>query len=162
MKTLFLMRHAKSSWEGAALPDHYRPLADQGKRDVAKMGKRLAERDVKLDLIMSSPAARALATAEVIATTLGGKRRDVVVNGRLYGGEADDLLDVIHQLGGKLKHVMLVGHNPESSAFAHRLSSEITHLPTCAIAEFRLDAKSWSDIGRAELARVALDYPKKS
>ena len=67
MKTLFLIRHAKSSWDDAVLPDRDRPLDDRGERDVAKMGKRLVARNVKADLIMSSPAKRALATAEVIA-----------------------------------------------------------------------------------------------
>jgi phosphohistidine phosphatase len=161
MKTLFLIRHAKSSWDDTALPDRDRPLADRGKRDVAKMGKRLAERDVKPDLIMSSPAMRALATAEVIAKMLDCKRKDIVVNDRLYSGQADDLLDVIQELGDKLEHVMLVGHNPELTELAHHLSSEITHMPTCAIAEFTFDAKSGSDIGKAKPAQVALDYPKK-
>ena len=161
MKTLFLVRHAKSSWDDTALPDRERPLADRGKRDVDKMGKRLAKRDVKPDLIMSSPAVRALATAEAIASRLGCKRKDIVVNDRLYAVEAEDLLDVIRGLGDKLEHVMLVGHNPALIELANDLSSEITQLPTCAIAEFTFDAKSWSDIGKAKPARVALDYPKK-
>jgi len=161
MKTLFLVRHAKSSWDDTALPDRERPLADRGKRDVDKMGKRLAKRDVKPDLIMSSPAVRALATAESIASRLGCKRKDIVVNDRLYAVEAEDLLDVIRGLGDKLEHVMLVGHNPALIELANDLSSEITQLPTCAIAEFTFDAKSWSDIGKAKPARVALDYPKK-
>jgi phosphohistidine phosphatase len=68
-----------------------------------------------------------------------------------------DLLNVIHKLGDKLERVMLFGHK-----LAHRLSSEITHMPTCAVAEFSFNAKSWSNIGKAKLAKVALDYPKKS
>ena len=70
MKTLFLIRHAKSSWDDTALPDKDRPLDDRGRRDAPKMGKRLAKRDVKPDLILSSPARRALTTAEVIAKKL--------------------------------------------------------------------------------------------
>ena len=161
MRSLFLIRHAKSSWDDTALPDKDRPLNDRGKRDAPKMGKRLARRDVKPDLILSSPVMRALRTAEIIAKKLDYKLKDVVVDDRLYAGEADDLLNVIHELGDKLKRVMLVGHNPELTELAHRLSSEITHMPTCAIAEFTFDAKSWSNIGKAKPARVALDYPKK-
>jgi len=159
-KTLFLVRHAKSSRDDTALPDRGRPLADRGKHDVTEMGKRLAEREVKPDLIMSSPAVRALATAEVIATSLGCKRKDIVVNDRLYAGKADDLLDLIQALGDEFEYVMLVGHNPELTELAHQLSSEITDMPTCAIAEFTFDAK-WPDFGRAEPTQVALDYPKK-
>lgn len=161
MKTLFLVRHAKSSWDDTSLPDRDRPLADRGRRDVAKMGKRLAEHNVKLDMIMSSPATRALATAEVIAKMLDFRSKDIVVNDRLYACEMDDLLDVIQELGDKLKRVMLVGHNPELTELAHHLTSEITQMPTCAIAEFRFDAKSWSGIGKTTPTQVGLDYPKK-
>jgi phosphohistidine phosphatase len=162
MKTLFLIRHAKSSWDDTALPDKDRPLNDRGKRDAPKMGKRLARRDVKPDLILSSPAMRALTTAEIIAKKLDYKRKDIVVDDRLYAGEADDLLNVIHKLGDKRERVILVGHNPELTDLAHRLSSEITHMPTCAVAAFTFDAKSWSNIGKAKPVKVALDYPKKS
>ena len=144
------------------MPDKDRPVDDRGERDAPKMGKRLAKRDVKPDLILSSPAMRALATAEIIAKKLDYKLEDIVVDDRLYAGEADDLLNVIHKLGDKLERVILFGHNPAVTELAHRLSSEITHMPTCAVAEFTFATKSWSNIGRAKLARVELDYPKKS
>ena len=160
MKTLFLIRHAKSSWDDPALPDKDRPLGDRGRRDARKMGKRLAKRDVKPDLILSSPARRALKTARIIAKKLDYKLKDIVVDDRLYAGEVSDLLNVIHKVGD-LERVMLVGHNPELIELAHRLSSEITHMPTCAVAEFKFNAKSWSNIGKAKLTKMALDYPKK-
>ena len=162
MKTLFLIRHAKSSWDDPALPDKDRPLGDRGRRDARKMGKRLAKRDVKPDLILSSPARRALKTARIIAKKLDYKLKNIVVDDRLYAGAVNDLLNVIHKLGDKLEQVMLFGHDPELTEFAHRLSSEITHMPTCAVAEFPFNAKSWSHIDKAKLAKVALDYPKKS
>ena len=162
MKTLFLIRHAKSSWGDTALPDKDRPLNDRGRRDAPKMGERLAKRDVKPDLILSSPAMRALKTAEIIARKLDYRRKDIVVDDRLYAVGADDLLDVIRKLGDKLERVMLFGHNPELTELAHRLSSKITHMPTCAVAEFTFDAKSWSKIGKVKPAKVTLDYPKKS
>ena len=90
------------------------------------------------------------------------KLKDIVLDDRLYGGEADNLLDVIHELDDKLDRVMLFGHNPGLTELAHRLSSEITHMPTSAVAEFTFDAKSWSNIGKVKPAKVALDYPKKS
>src|SRR6266853_6030700 len=145
MKTLFLIRHAKSSWEDISLPDKDRPLDERGKRDAPKMGQRLAKRGVKPDLILSSPARRALATAQIIAEKLDYKLKDIVVDGRLYAATVDDLLNVVHTLGDPLERVVLLGHNPGLTALAHRLSSQITHMPTCAVAEFTFHAKSWSD-----------------
>jgi phosphohistidine phosphatase len=162
MKKLFLIRHAKSSWDNAALPDKERPLNDRGRRDAPKMGERLAKRDVKPDLILSSPAVRALSTAEIIAEKLDYRRKDIVVMERLYAAEVDDLRDVIRQLGDQLECVMMFGHNPEFTGLAHRLSGEIAHMPTCAVAEFTFDAKSWSGIDTIKPAEVMLDYPKKS
>src|SRR6476646_2400726 len=143
-------------------------LPDRGRRDAPKMGKRLAKRDVKPDLILSSPARRALTTAEIIAKKLNYKRKDIVVDDRLYAAAVhgllnvvvDDrlyaaavhgLLNVIHGLGDKLERVLLFGHNPELAELAHRLSGEITHMPTCAVAEFTFNTKSWSKIGKANL-----------
>ena len=162
MKTLLLVRHAKSSRDDTAMPDKDRPLNNRGKRDAPKMGERLAKRDLKPDLILSSPARRALKTAEIIAKKLDYTLKDIVVDDRLYAGEADDLLRVIHKLGDKLGRVMLFGHNPELTELAHRLSSEIAHMPTCAVAAFTFDAKSWSYIGKGKPSSVTLDYPKQS
>ena len=161
MKTLFLVRHAKSSRDDPSLPDRERPLDDRGKRDAPKMGKRLAKRDAKLDLLVSSPALRALTTAHLIADEMGYKRKDIVVDDRLYASSPDDLLAVIRALDNKLDRVMLFGHNPEFSDLAHRLSSEIVDMPTSAVAEYSFDTKAWTDIGEVEPAKTVLDYPKK-
>lgn len=160
-RTLILVRHAKSSREGLELPDMERPLADRGKRDAPMMGKRLAKQQVKPDLILSSPARRAFATAEIIASELGYKAKDIVQDDRLYATDPETLLAVIGGLDEKLKCVMLFGHNPEFSELAHRLSSDIDLLPTCAIAQFTFESKSWATIDFAKPEKVALDYPKK-
>lgn len=160
-RTLILVRHAKSSWDAIDLSDTERPLADRGKRDAPMMGKRLAKQPVKPDLILSSPARRAFATAEIIANELGYKAKDIVVDDRLYATDAGTLLAVIGGLKDKLKCVMLFGHNPEFSELAHRLSGEITLLPTCAVAQFMFETKSWANIDEAKPADVVLDCPKK-
>jgi phosphohistidine phosphatase len=162
MKTLFLIRHAKSSRDDPALADKDRPLNDRGKRDAPKMGALLAKRGVKPDLILSSSAVRALDTAELIAEKLDYKRKSIRVDDRLYAAEADELLGVIRKLGDEVNCVMLIGHNPELTHLAHRLSSEITDMPTCAVAEFTFDAKSWSRIGKDKPVKVVLDAPKRS
>ena len=159
MKTLFLVRHAKSSKDDPTLADRDRPLADRGLKEAPKMGKRLAKRHVRPDLLVSSPALRALTTAHLIADELGYARKDIVVDDRLYASSANGLLAVIHALDQKLDRVMLFGHNPEFTDLAHRLSSGIVDMPTSAVAEFSFDTTAWSEVGEAEPVNAVLDCP---
>ena len=161
MKTLFLVRHAKSSCGDPSLSDRDRPLDERGKRDAPTMGTRLATRDVKPDLLVSSPALRALTTAQLIAEEVGYNPKDIVVDDRLYASSPDGLLAVIRALDKRLDRVMLVGHNPEFCELTHRLSSEIIEMPTSAVAEFSFDTKAWSDVGEIEPTKAVLDYPKR-
>ena len=161
MKTLYLVRHAKSSRDDPALSDRDRPLNDRGKADAAAMGKRLARRDVKPDLLMSSPALRALTTAQLLADEMGCARKDIVVDDRLYASSADTLLAVTRALEPTLDSVMLVGHNPEFTEFVQRLSGKHIDMPTCAVAEFRFDRTQWTDIGTVEPHQPVIDSPKK-
>ncbi|MEM5430970.1 SixA phosphatase family protein [Cupriavidus oxalaticus] len=161
MKTLFLVRHAKSSRDEPSLPDRERPLNDRGLRDAPEMGKRLAERKVKPDLLVSSPAVRALTTAHLIADEIGCARKEIAIDDRLYASSADELLAVVRALDKKLGSVMLFGHNPEFTDFAQRLSDEITDMPTCAVARFRFDTKAWADVGDITPSEVSLDSPGK-
>jgi len=162
MKTLFLVRHAKSSRDDPALPDKERPLNDRGRRDAPKMAERLAKRGVKPDVIVSSPALRALATAELFAGKLDYDVKDIVVDQRLYAAAPDDLLAVVHGLSDASHRVMLFGHNPEMTELAHRLSSKIVDMPTCAVAEFRFDTRSWSRVGEDAPVEATLSSPKRS
>jgi phosphohistidine phosphatase len=161
VKTLFLVRHAKSNRDDPTLPDRERPLSDRGRRDAVSMGKRLAKRDAEPELIVSSPALRALTTAQLVADEIGYARENVVVDDRLYASSAADLLAVIRALDKKVDDVMLFGHNPEFTELAHRLSSEIVDMPTCAVAEFRFDTQAWLDVGDVEPTNAMLDGPKR-
>ncbi|RZL96342.1 MAG: histidine phosphatase family protein [Variovorax sp.] len=161
MKTLFLVRHAKSSRDDPSLPDRERPLDNRGRHDAPAMGKRLSKRGVMPDLLVSSPALRALTTAQLIADEIDYQRKDIIVDERLYASSSDDLLAIICALDDKVDRVMLFGHNPEFTDLTHRLSSEVIDMPTCAVAEFRFDAKAWADVGKVGPAKVKLDAPKK-
>jgi phosphohistidine phosphatase len=160
VKTLFLVRHAKSSRDDPTLPDEKRPLNDRGLRDAPKMGERLAEKGAIPDLILSSPAVRALTTAQIIARKLGYREKDIVVDERLYAADPDDLLDVIRKIDDKVKRAMVFGHNPEFTDLAHRLSGTITHMPTCAVAEFSFDVRSWAMVGDQAPTKATLVRPK--
>jgi phosphohistidine phosphatase len=159
MRRLYLVRHAKSSWGEPSLPDRERPLNDRGKRDAPKMGRRLAALGVSPDVILASPARRALKTARILAEELGYRLEDIRVDARLYASEPDVLLQVIRELGDGKKCVMLVGHNPEMTELAHRFSSGITHLPTCAVAEFAFAADSWLGAITGKPERMTLHTP---
>lgn len=159
-RTLILVRHGKSSWEDLTLPDRERPLAERGRRDAPRMGRRLALDKVQPDLILSSPACRARTTAALIAAELDGER-EIVIDERLYGGDARTLLGVVAGLDDGLRCVMLVGHNPEFSELAHRLSREINEMPTCAIARLTYGAASWSAIPALIPLAVEFDSPKQ-
>ncbi len=162
MKTLFLVRHAKSSRDDPVLPDKDRPLNERGTRDASRVGEQLAKGGAKPDLILSSPARRAVTTAEIVARKLDYRPKDIVVDDRLYAAMPDDLLAVIHELDDKTKRVMLFGHNPELTELAHRLSGKITEMATCTVAEFAFDIKSWSNVGLQELTSVTLHIPKET
>jgi phosphohistidine phosphatase len=133
MNVLFLVRHAKSSRDDPVLPDRDRPLKERGMRDASRVGEQMAKRGAKPDLILSSPARRALATAEIVAGKLDYRRKDIAVEDRLYAATADDLLAVVHELDDKTKRVMLFGHNPELTELVHRLSGKITEMATCTV-----------------------------
>ncbi|HYN62387.1 MAG TPA: histidine phosphatase family protein [Rubrivivax sp.] len=162
MKTLYLLRHAKSSWDDTSWLDRDRPLSARGERDAMRMSKRWSPRHGKPDLILSSPAVRALATAKPIAAGLEYKLKDITVDDRLYAAAVDDLIAVVEALDDKVARVMLVGHNPGFTDLAHHFDSAITHMPACAMAEFRFDAKSWAGIGQARPVHTILDSPKHS
>ena len=159
MKTLVLVRHAKSAWGDPTLADHDRPLNDRGRRDAPEMGRRLRERGVAPDAILSSTAARARSTAEAIADELGAANGVLALDERLYGSSPETILEVVAEVDDDLTTVLVVAHDPGMSDLANRLSGDIDHMPTCGVAEFRFAAWSWSDIGDAEPLEVHLDTP---
>lgn len=161
VKTLYIVRHAKSSWEDPALSDFDRPLNERGKHDAPRMGKRLKERDVVLDLMISSPAKRAYATGKKIADVLSFPHEKINQEEKLYHASEDRLLDIIHKIKDHYDSVMIVGHNPGLTDFANSLvDSNIFNVPTCGIVACRLNVDSWKDVhwGKGEL--VFYDYPK--
>jgi phosphohistidine phosphatase len=164
MKTLTLIRHAKSSWKNAHLLDIDRPLNKRGKRDSPMMGQRLAERGSSPDLIVSSPATRAMVTAETIAREIDYPVDDIVVNERIYMADVDDLLAVIWSLDDTLDHVMFFGHNPGLTDLVNTLSpyQTIDNIPTCGVIELDFETDTWASVADIVPTRMDFDYPKKT
>ncbi|MFE5670770.1 SixA phosphatase family protein [Agromyces sp. NPDC056523] len=160
MKTLVLVRHAKSAWGDPTLADHDRPLNDRGRHDAPEMGRRLRERGIAPDAILSSTAVRARSTAEAIAEELGAADGVLALDERLYGSSPETILSVVAEVDDELTTVLVVAHDPGMSDLANRLSGDIEHMPTCGVAEFRFAAWSWSDIAEAEPLEVHLDTPR--
>jgi phosphohistidine phosphatase len=164
MKTLTLIRHAKSSWKNAYLLDIDRPLNKRGKRDAPKMGGRLADQGTSPELIVSSPATRAMVTAETIALEIDYPIEDIVVDERIYMADVDDLLSFIQRLDDTLEHVMLFGHNPGLTDLVNTLSPSqtIDNVPTCGVIEMDFETNTWASVGDVGPARMNFDYPKKT
>lgn len=161
-KTLFLVRHAKSSWDDVNLEDIQRPLNKRGKRDAPKMGKHLAGYRVRPEVIISSPAVRANDTAREIAAKLGFKKSDVEIDEDLYSFDSSDIMEVIRGLSNGYQSIMLVGHNPAITRLVNELSgSNVDNVPTCGVALLRFNLEKWSGIKKGAGELLKFDYPKK-
>lgn len=164
MKTLYLIRHAKSSWDDVDLTDIERPLNERGKRDSPRMGKRLKEKNIFPDMMLSSPATRALETCKVIAKTLGFAEEKIKIDKRLYHADEDQLLKIvqgIEDLNDKEEVVMIFGHNPGLTEFANSLLSEtIDNIPTCGVVGSKVRVKSWKETTFGSGEMKFFDFPK--
>jgi phosphohistidine phosphatase len=158
MKTLYLLRHAKSSWDDAALADRDRPLAPRGRKAAKLMAEHLRLDGIEPSLVLCSAARRTQETLEAIEPALGGS--DVLVERDLYGASAGELLERLHQVADEVETVMLIGHNPSIQSLALNLAARGDDLgaiglkyPTGALATLTFEG-SWRDLGRdgAELA----------
>jgi phosphohistidine phosphatase len=146
MKNLILIRHAKSSWKDPGLSDRDRPLNKRGKRDAPAMGRTLNERRLLPDLILSSPATRARKTAVKIAKAVGYDTERVTVDEQIYLQGLPGLLNLISCLDNGLQRVYLVGHNPDLTELANRLTgADIDNMPTCAVVSIEFPVESWRD-----------------
>jgi phosphohistidine phosphatase len=144
MKTLLVLRHAKSSWKNTNLADHERPLNKRGKLDAPRMGKLLAEKELTPDLIITSSAERALATAETVALHCGYEQ-EIIVSRQLYHGDPDDYLDVLREKGESHERVMVVGHNPGMESLVEDLTGSHERMSTAALVQIQLPIDSWVD-----------------
>ena len=162
MKRLTLVRHAKSDWSLPGQNDWDRPLNKRGQRDAPEMARRLRSRRLKPDLILSSPAVRAVTTASVMARELKVPAARLVQDERLYLAGPADLLAVVRELGGEARHLMVFGHNPGMTEFANRLSAgdQIDNLPTCGVFTAEFDVQDWSGLDWGGGQEAEFDYPK--
>ena len=162
MKRLTLVRHAKSDWADARLEDFERPLSARGERDAPAMAGRLLEAGLKPTLIITSPAVRALATAKALARVFDYPARRIRHADEAYLAAPDELLELVHTLGGRTAHVLLVGHNPGISQLAALLAGDhsLGEVPTAAVMSFKVPVKEWPSLAPGTAERVLYDFPK--
>ena len=145
MKTLFILRHAKSSWDDPSLADFDRPLNDRGKNAAPFMGQIMADRDLSPDVIVSSPAVRARETASLVANS-GHLSAEIRHDERIYEASPRTLLQVTAGIDDSFRSAMIVGHNPGMEGFIRLLTGRLEPMPTASLAIIDLDVARWADI----------------
>lgn len=162
MKTLYLIRHAKSSWTESGHRDIDRPLNNRGKKTAPIMAERLMKENVKLDLFVSSPAIRAMETCKIFCSAFRYPANNILEISNLYEGLAENYEAALVGLSDTLKQVAIFGHNPGITYFSHRLSKDIyiDHFPTCGIYAIVFFCESWKDFMLAPNRFLFFDYPK--
>lgn len=161
MKTLYLVRHAKSSWEDLAKEDHERDLLPKGEKRTRRIVTYLRKQQVAPDLIVSSHALRAYATACILAEGLGYSREEILIDSQLYFSGAQAIENVVYGLPDNRNHVMLVGHNPDMTRFANVfLDEKVDYMPTSAVVCIRFMTDKWENIMMAAREIPFVVFPK--
>lgn len=162
MKTLTLLRHAKSSWDERFSSDRERALNERGERDAPIMGKRIEEHGIRPSLIICSPAVRAWTTAKIVAQQISYPIEFLQREDNLYLASLDTLLDIVVAQSDEFNNLMIVGHNPGLTDFANFLSPGLTNnLPTAGVVSVNIDRDDWKLYERPATELVCFDYPKK-
>lgn len=145
MKTLYLLRHAKSSWKDATLKDFERPLNKRGLKDIKVIGRFMRAKKISPALVISSPAERARETAELLLKALPAKL-ELRFDERIYEASSERLLEVVSQIEDACDSVLLVGHNPGLGDLTGRLIGTHSHLPTATLVSIELPVEKWNKV----------------
>ena len=159
MKELLIIRHAKSSWDDSSLNDFDRPLNTRGLQDAPEMAKRLAERNIQLDLLLTSDAKRAFATCMFFANVF--PRAAVKTEHKLYAALPKTIYTEIENIADEYNSVAVFSHNTGITDFVNELTFvRVDIMPTCGIYALRIDTDSWKNFRKAEKIFSFFDYPK--
>lgn len=162
MKTIYFVRHAKSSWDNPTLSDHDRPLNDRGKSDAPLMADLLTAREKKCDGIITSTAKRARATAKHFQKAFGLQKEQVIKVEELYHAYPAQITAVVRSIPAEWNTVLLFGHNPGFTELANELIGDyIDNVPTCGIIGARADVTDWAAWSPAKATRHCFYFPKQ-
>ncbi|MEO6721352.1 MAG: histidine phosphatase family protein [Ferruginibacter sp.] len=162
IKTLLVVRHAKSSWDIASINDFERPLNDRGKKDAPAMAKRLSDKNMVIDAFVSSPAKRAKKTAELFCGVYGRTEEEIIFVSKLYHAALDVFYEVVEELDEPFSKVAIFSHNPGITEFVNTLVDgvKIDNLPTCGVFAIQVHAEKWKDFKKSKKEFLFFDYPK--
>lgn len=161
MKTLVFIRHAKSSWDNPDFSDFERPLNERGLLNAPFMAEKLTQLITRVDLIISSPATRAITTAKIFADKFNIKHEQIIQDKGIYDNGFKHIVKVIDKLNNSLDCVFIVGHNPDISTLATYFSGEyIQNIPTCGIVCIDFRTHNWNEVASSSGKLRFYDYPK--
>ena len=162
MKTLYMIRHAKSSWDDMSLSDHDRPLNGRGEKNAPEMGKRLKSRGIMPDHIISSSANRAFETAKRIANEIGFDINRINISKDLYHADEDDIIRFLQKQDDAYPSLMIFGHNPGFTDCVNLLTDQgFYNIPTCGVVAITFDIDQWREVKSGTGTLTLYDYPKK-
>ena len=162
MKKVYFVRHAKSSWEDSSLNDIQRPLSSRGLRDAPFMAKLLKNKNVKADLIISSPANRALTTAKYFADAMNIPHDEIAVKNIVYEAYPEDVIRTIQKVDKEVNTLMVFGHNPTFTSIVNRYTEDyIPNVPTCGIVKIEANINSWSEFSESTAMQTEFYFPKQ-
>jgi len=161
MKTLTLLRHAKSSWKDTGCSDHQRSLNGRGKRDAPMMGERLSSVLPGLGFVLCSDATRTLETAHLLLPAMNVPIATIHPDPRIYLASVNALLDCIAETPRDVEHVMVIGHNPGLEELCETLvANSVQRMPSCAVSSYAIETGDWLEIRRSTAQLRHHDYPK--
>jgi phosphohistidine phosphatase len=161
MKTLYIVRHAKSSWEEPGLADHNRPLIETGIKKTKLVIEYLQNKKIIPDLMISSSATRAKDTAFLIAEGLGYPIEQIIIDKKLYHASPEEILDELYALPENISSVMIFGHNPTLTYFVNQfLEPTIINLPTTGVVAIEFATDKWTEIVTAKYRTRFVIFPK--
>lgn len=161
MKSLIIIRHAKSSWDFSTLNDFDRPLNERGHKDAPMMAKRLLDKKIAIDAFISSTAKRAFTTASYFAEAYNVKEKNIIKVPELYHAAPKVFYDVIETVNDTFNSIAVFSHNPGITDFVNQLTNaRIDNMPTCGVFAVTIQTESWKNFAAAEKEFWFFDYPK--
>lgn len=161
MKTIYLIRHAKSSWKDSSIKDFDRPLNHRGKDDATKIANELAKLKCQPDLILCSPAKRTKSTAKVLCKKLPYSFHDIHFESAIYEASLLHLIQVINDLPNHNSEVVLIGHNPSiTNLYNYLTDDDFSNIPSCGTTKVEFEIDNWNEIIQGIGLKKCYIYPK--